>query len=217
MNELLAVLAPLLLVDILNPVLFAFLIYAAGSRRPALTATSALLGHTAAYFLVGVAVAYGAQALFARFENPKPADYAIQLLVGLACLYGAFASRGGGASESRDRKDELSPLQAFGLGAVLNFIAAPFALPYFAAISQILDADISPGSAWLALIGYNLAYALPFALVPILVAVMGDQARPLLERINRLLVRGADFLMPWLILALGLLLTGDALRFYFSG
>jgi len=217
MNELLTVLAPLLLVDILNPVLFAFLIYAAASKRPVPTATSALLGHTAAYFLVGVVVAYGAQALFARLENPKPGDYAIQLLVGLACLCGAFASRGGGASESRKQEKELSPLRAFLLGAVLNFIAAPFALPYFAAISQILDADISPGSSWLTLIGYNLAYALPFTLVPILVAVMGNRATPLLERINRVLVRGADFLMPWLILAVGLLLIGDAVRFYLSG
>lgn len=216
MNELLAVLAPLLLVDILNPVLFAFLIYTAGNRHPVLTSASALLGHTAAYFVVGVAVAYGAQALFARLENPKPGDYAIQLIVGMACLYGAFASRGGGASDSRKQEAELSPLRAFLLGAVLNFIAAPFALPYFAAISQILDADISLGSAWLTLIGYNLAYALPFTLVPILVAVMGNRAKPLLERVNRVLVRGADFLMPWLMLALGLLLIGDAVRFYLS-
>ena len=51
---------------------------------------------------------------------------------------------------------------------------------------------------------YNLAYALPFAIVPVLVLVMGDRAKPLLRRINEVLVRGADMLMPWLMLLLGL-------------
>ena len=50
MTELLAVIAPFLLIDALNPVLFAMLIYAAGSARPIANSSAMLLGHTLAYF-----------------------------------------------------------------------------------------------------------------------------------------------------------------------
>jgi len=37
----------------------------------------------------------------------------------------------------------LTPLTAFGFGAVINLIGLPFALPYFAALDQILKADLT--------------------------------------------------------------------------
>jgi len=37
----------------------------------------------------------------------------------------------------------LTPVKAFGLGAVINFVGIPFALPYFAALNQILKADLT--------------------------------------------------------------------------
>jgi hypothetical protein len=51
--ELWSVLLPILLTDVVNPVLFAFLVYAAGTDRPVAFSSSMLLGHTTAYFLVG--------------------------------------------------------------------------------------------------------------------------------------------------------------------
>jgi len=114
-------------------------------------------------------------------------------LVGLACLYAVLASRKGGASEPRNPEADLKPLWALAYGAIINFIGAPFALPYLAVISQILEADLSSNVSLLILVAYNLAYALPFAIVPILVVVMGDRAKPLLQKINDVLVKGAAY------------------------
>lgn len=217
MTELFVVIPPLLLVDVLNPVLFAVLIFAADSSRPVLNSSALLLGHTLAYFVVGIVASFAVDAIAERLANPEPVDFGIELAVGLACLYAVLASRKGGASEPRNPAGELQPLQALIYGAIINFIGAPFALPYLAAVSQILDADLSTTAALLVLTMYNLAYALPFAIVPVLVLVMGDRAKPLLRRINEVLVRGADMLMPWLMLLLGLWLTADAVNYFVTG
>jgi len=217
MTELFVVIPPLLLVDVLNPVLFAVLIFAADSSRPVLNSSALLLGHTLAYFVVGIVASFAVDAIAERLANPEPVDFGIELAVGLACLYAVLASRKGGASEPRNPAGELQPLQALIYGAIINFIGAPFALPYLAVVSQILDADLSTTAALLVLTMYNLAYALPFAIVPVLVLVMGDRAKPLLRRINEVLVRGADMLMPWLMLLLGLWLTADAVNYFVTG
>ncbi len=211
MAELLANVIPLLLVDVLNPVLFAVLIFVAGSDRPIANSVAMIMGHTVAYFLVGIAAAYAVDIIADRLANPKPVDYLVKLLVGLACLYAALASRGGAASEERNPAGELTVWHCFSYGAVINFLGAPFALPYLAVVSAILDADISLAQSWAVLVGYNLAYAAPFTLVPGLLHVMGERAKPVLHKINNAMVRGADLLLPWIMFALGLYLLGDCL------
>ena len=48
------ILLPILLSDIVNPVLFAFMVYAAGSSRPVMSSSAMLLGHTLSYFSFGI-------------------------------------------------------------------------------------------------------------------------------------------------------------------
>jgi len=217
MTDLFAVITPILLIDVLNPVLFAVLIIAAGSSRPVANSSALLLGHTLAYFIVGIGASYAVDAIADRLANPKPIDFGIELIVGLGCLYAALSSRGGGASEPRNPIGELNPFSALTYGAFINFIGAPFALPYLAVISQILDADISAISSVLVLVAYNVTYALPFAAVPILVIVKGDRAKPTLRKLNNILTKGADVLMPWLLLLLGLWLLTDAASYIVLG
>jgi hypothetical protein len=54
MAEIWSILTPILLTDIINPVLFAFMVYAVGSERPIVNAGSMLLGHTLADFTGGL-------------------------------------------------------------------------------------------------------------------------------------------------------------------
>ena len=102
MTELLAVITPLLLIDALNPVLFAVLIYAAGSTRPVANSSAMLLGHTLAYFLVGLAASIGVEKLTQRLDNPQPMDFVFEFVLGLGFIYAALASRKGGASDTRE-------------------------------------------------------------------------------------------------------------------
>ena len=211
MLELIPPLVPLLLVDVLNPVLFALLIVAIGTDRPIAMSTAFLVGHTTAYFASGVAIALALEKVTSRLDNPLPVDFVIELLLGVFLVWAALQSRGGKASEEKTPGKELTPAYCFGYGAVINFIGVPFALPYFAVVDQTLKANLSVESTLLVLALYNIAYALPFTLVPALRALLGESVVPLLKRVNELLARGVDVLLPPLLFLCGVALGVDAI------
>jgi cytochrome c biogenesis protein CcdA len=217
MIELLPKLIPLLIVDVLNPVLFALMIVAIGTNKPLANSTSILAGHTAAYFFSGIVIALGLDQIIDRLENPHPIDFVIELSIGLLCLWVALASRNGKASKKRNPEGELSPAYCFGYGAVVNLIGIPFALPYFAVVNQLNKANLSTETSLLVLTFYNVAYAIPFMLVPVMVAIWGNDSKPILEKINNVLTNLADRCMPILFLILGAALSADALTFLVSG
>ena len=217
MIELLPELIPILVIDVLNPVLFALMVVAVGTSRPFANSTALLAGHTLAYFLSGIAIALGLDQITDRLANPQRIDFVIGLLIGLLLMWAAFSSRDGKASEQKNPDRELTPVYCLGYGAVVNFIGVPFALPYFAAVDQLLKANLSIESSLLVLLFYNAAYALPFMLVPIMVAMMGDSSKPILEKINNMLVKLVDKFMPVLLFLLGAALTVDALLYLISG
>lgn len=217
MTEIWTTLIPILLADVLNPVLFGFLVYAAGTDRPVLTSALLLLGHTVAYLGVGILLAAGFDSISDRLANPKQIDFVIEIIIGLALLWVALRSRSIKNKEPEERTSTLTPLTAFGFGMVINFIGLPFAVPYFAALSQILKEDPTFLEALFTLIAYNVLYALPFIIVPSLVAVMGSRAQPVLVKINHGLDRLSGFLMPIVLALVGLALLADAVAFFWTG
>ena len=210
-------LTPILLVDVLNPVLFAVLVFAAGSARPVANSTAVLAGHTLAYLLAGVGISFGLEQLADRLANPRQIDFVVSTLIGIALLWMVFPTKKNGAPTASAPAWEPSPLKCMGFGAIVNFVGIPFALPYFAVIDQILKADLTSTESLTVLVIYNVAYALPFLFVPILVAVSGQNAKPMLETINGYLTRAADFAMPWLFGLLGLALIADGIAFFWRG
>ena len=217
MLELLPNLIPFLAVDVLNPVLFALLVIAVSTNRPTAISLALIAGHTTAYFASGVIIALGLTQITARLQNPQPFDFVVQLIIAALLLWAALASRNGNASKEPEPAQELSPTYAFTYGAFVNFIGVPFALPYFAAVDQILRADLSVESSVFVLAYYNIAYALPFLLVPAFVAMTGENSKPVLEKFNAVIVSVVDKVMPVLLLLLGIALSADAVRFLTSG
>lgn len=211
------VLIPILLTDAVNPVLFAFMVYAAGADRPVVMSSAMLLGHTAAYFLAGIVLALSMESIAAYLSTPHTIDFVIGLIIGLVLLWLAFRSRKDTGKRPDEKAPKLTVVSCFTFGAVVNFIGIPFAVPYFAAIDQILKADYSAAQAVLTLLAYNLVYALPFAFVPVLSAVMGDAAKPILTRVNEWLDRISGFLMPLLLGSIGLILVADAVKYFWTG
>jgi len=210
-------LIPILLADVLNPVLFAFMVYAAGSDRPVLNSSIMLVGHTTAYLSVGIALAFGMEGISERLANPKQIDFIVELVIGVVLLWVAYQSRGAEAKDPEKSAPRMTTAGAFGMGVTINFIGIPFAVPYFAALSQILKYDPSFLEALLLLTGYNLLYALPFTVVPVLIAVMGERGRPILERINNVLDRVSGFLMPIILALVALALIADAVVYFLTG
>jgi threonine/homoserine/homoserine lactone efflux protein len=217
MNEIWPGLVPLLLTDIVNPALFAFMVYAAGTDRPIMNSSALLLGHTAAYFTVGILLAAGLEQAIERLQNPQRIDYYIQLAIGVCLFWIGVRSRSNTGKRPDDSTPRLSIAGSFAYGAVVNFMGIPFALPYFAALGQILKADFSTSQAVSTLAVYNLAYAAPFCAIPILRAVLGERGQPLLERINLFLDKASGVLMPVLLVLISLTLIVDALYYFTTG
>jgi cytochrome c biogenesis protein CcdA len=217
MAELWATLLPILLADVLNPVLFAFMVYAAGTQQPLANSSAILLGHTLAYFSAGLVLLYAAEAITERLANPQTIDIVIELPIGIALLWVALRSRSDTGKRPEDPGPALTPVKSFALGAIVNFIGIPFALPYFAAIAQITRSEPPLTEALVPLAAYNLAYALPFITVPMLRAVMGGGSQALLERINAVIDRAASFMMPLMLFAVGAALVTDAVYFFATG
>lgn len=215
--EIWGALIPILLADILNPVLFAFLVYAAGTDRPVANSSAMLLGHTAAYLIAGIVLSYALESIAERLTNPRQIDFFIELVVGVALLWLALKSRNVDTKNPQNSQPRLNMVTAFGFGIVINFIGIPFAVPYFAAIAQILKSDPAFLEALFLLIAYNILYALPFAIVPALVAVMGSRAQPVLQRISSAVDRISGFLMPIILALVGLALLADAIAYFATG
>ena len=75
--------------------------------------------------------------------------------------------------------------------------APPFALPYFAFLSQ-LD-RLAPEQTLVALAAYNTAYALPFLAVPLSVALSGSTVLSALGRVGAVVDRLSRLVPPVLL------------------
>lgn len=217
MTEIWTILIPILIVDVMNPVLFAFMVYAAGTKHPVSNSSAVLIGHAVAYFGVGFILALGLERITDRLANPQSVDYIISLLIGILLLWVTFRPKNKTKKEQTKPDGVLTPIKAFGLGAIINFVGIPFALPYFAALNQILKADLTIIDSIIVLFSYNLFYALPFVIVPTLVAMIGERSQSLLKRINIVVERASAYLMPVLLAIAGFALVGDAIKFLLTG
>ncbi len=92
MIEIWAVLLPILIADVINPVLFASMVYAAGTKHPVTNSSAIPLGHTLAYFSMGLILALGFERIPNPLANPRFIDFFIELLIGVLLLWVAFRS-----------------------------------------------------------------------------------------------------------------------------
>lgn len=217
MIELFTIILPILVVDALNPVLFATMVFAAGSGRPVGNSSAILAGHTLAYLGAGIVIALGMEQLADRLANPQRIDFVISGLVGAGLLVVVLPTKKQGAPSAKEPEWELTPVKCFGLGAIINFVGIPFALPYFAVVDQVLKADLSVTGSVTVLVIYNVLYAAPFVVVPAVIAVSGERAKPMLEKINGFIGKTSDMLMPWLFAALGAALIADSIAYFYRG
>jgi len=225
MTELLIVSLPILFVDIANPVLLASLIVSLTSQKPFATSLTVLGGHTVAYFLVGILIVFGPVDVLAGwlapfvdwFNDPAPIDYLLGFVLGILLLAVSWRWKVAPPSPSENKQQPVSDslVKAFGYGAVLNFVGIPFALPYFAFINQLYKLGVDYKLT--ALLFYNIAYTLPFLLVPLALAIFGGSALPTLQLINKGVEKIAAFILPVIIGLLGLAMVVDALLFFSTG
>ena len=228
MIELLTILAPIALVDSLSVVPLAMvpLVLLLGGSRPVAGSLSFLAGILATYLPFGVLLLFGLDALFDRMathfsawwnQQPDLGDVLLEILIGLVMIvFGhRLCSRRGNPARKQEKKG-MTPSQAFLLAALINLSGMWGALPYFAAITQILKVDLSPGGMLSALLFYNLVFLLPLASFLVLHLALGDRATRLFNSLNDFVTRWGSRVLVTALIGLGFVLVVDGIGWLFG-
>jgi cytochrome c biogenesis protein CcdA len=221
MGSLILILFPILLTDVINPVLLAAVIFALGSKKPLLNANAVLFGWLVLYFIAGIILALGLESISEFLANPRPIDFYIEIVVGVLLVW--LALRCFKKEDPRKKEkdfgeaDELKTSTAFWTGASINLIGMPFAIPYFAAIDQILKSDLDWFPAVITLLIYNVLYILPFVLLIMVRYVYKEKSDQLFASINEKIEKLGNIILPLMLFAIGGILIADALKYFITG
>lgn len=219
MIELWTVLAPILLADVLNPVLLAATVYSLGTADPVRNAFLLILGHALSYLVAGIVFAIGLEYLLSFLQDPGAVEFTIQLAISALLIYFGvlgLLSKAQAPAREFDKGKPFGAGAAFALGATVNFIGLPFAVPYVLVLDQMLKADLSWPASLGVLLAYNILYATPFAALVLLARAGGRESEEFLARLNLWIDRISAVVLPIILLALGLILAADAIWYFWK-
>lgn len=221
MIQLIPIFIPIAFTDVMNPVLLAAVVFTLGSKKPILNAVLLLLAYFVTYFVAGVFLAIGLDKIINFLQNPRPIDFAIEATIGILIFILGVRSlrppRPKRKEPQQKEADSFGGLAAISLGIQVNILGLPFALPYFAAIDQILKADLNEVLSVFSLLIYNVFYILPFFALVLIRIVLREKSNLIFKKINEWMERISNFLIPILLLALGAALVADSISFFTSG
>jgi cytochrome c biogenesis protein CcdA len=221
MGSLILILIPILLTDAANPVLLAVVVFALGSKRPLLNANAVLFGWFILYFIAGIFLALGLESISEFLANPRPIDFYIETVVGVLLIWLAFRCFKKEDPRKKEKDygdaDTLKTSSAFILGASINLISLPFAIPYFAALDQILKSDLDWLAAVMTLLVYNLLYVLPFFILVIIRLIYKEKSDRLFAMINEKMEKVGNIILPLLLILIGGALLTDAIKYFVTG
>ncbi len=219
MLELLLTLTTISLLDSMSAVPIALIPLAIilNGRTPLTGAISFISGGFIVYFIFGLLILLGLDNLIDKYaeqfisymkSEPDCVELIIQIIIGFIMIYFAwqFSRKAPQDSNTRSYDTDIKPVQAFLLSASINIIGMWGALPYFAAMAQILKADLETASMIWILVYYNLVFALPLIGFILLRIMMGERAAVVLGKMT-------DFFSHWgkQVIVLSLYLLGPLL------
>lgn len=229
MHELLPILAPIALIDStsITPLALVPLATVLAGKRPYVTAFAFILGLFVSYMVMALGFLLGLSAVLMRvntwasyrWNNPEPADFAFQILVGVIMLifglriFEKRQNKGG----SRKLQSGVTPASAFWFGCVLNVVGFPGALPYFAAADRIVQADLPVSGAILAVTVYVVIFVLPLTAIVLLRAVLGSRMDGVMLTIKGFFDTWGKRLILVLLILLGLILVVDGVFYFLRG
>jgi len=220
MVDLFPIILPILITDIINPVLLTAVIFSLGSNKPFVNSAAILTGWLILYFTAGIILALGLDAIIDLFVNPRPIDFVIETVLGILLGWLGLKMFFGKKKKKEPEYDDaisLKPLSAFWIGASINLIGLPFAIPYFAVVDQIFKADLDWISSLLFLLIYNLLYILPFSILLLIRVLYREKSDEIFSKINSVMERIADIFIPFILFGIGLALIADAVYYFSTG
>lgn len=242
MQDLLLIIIPIALVDTLMvlPSNGLVIITQLRSSQPILRALAYLAGFFLATFGSGLLIAFGLQWLFDEIErilfnvvlNPSFLEYVLQFIIGAALLVFAYfvflevnRQRKKIQTALPDEREKQAKEKAatsgivgnFVLGFSLSIVGMPSAIPYFAAIDQMLKATVGVGGVLIALLIYNLIVIAPLLLFVFVYAIVGERAATVMGRVSNMASQAAGWLIFAMLMVIGIVFVGDVLVLILSG
>ena len=213
METLLPSLLLLALLDSLNPSALVVALWLLSRPQAAPRLLAYVAGILASYLALGIAMMLGFTALSGRLGQAldHPVVLVVQGLLGAALLvYAILAPSTAHAAREPDLPATGKLLGFFVLGMAVTAAELVTALPYFAAITLMIGADLGP-TQWLPLLlGYNLIFITPPLLLLGLHALLGHRTDERFVRWRERLQRGAREATLWIFALAGMALMGDA-------
>ena len=117
-------------------------------------------------------------------------------------------------SKERTAPPDVTPWQAFTFACGLVIVGLPGALPYFAAVDQMLRADLPVFQTVLAVFFYNLVFVAPLIAIVVFRQWMGARADGVFGAINRFMETWGRRVVTIALIALGLLLVVDGVGWF---
>ena len=225
MKTIILILTPISLVDSTSiiPLSILPLIILLSGRRPVLGSVSFLTGIFATYLILGILIALGLGSMFDQinvyllqiWKHPDTLDLITQIIIGVILL--VFGFRRPRARDSRGDSgisESITPPKAFIIAAGLVIIGMPGAIPYLAAIDQLLRADLSGFEVVLVLLYYNVLFVLPLAVLVFIRVFFPNQSERIFDFIKDLIAKWGRRVIMTLLVILGLVMVLDGIGWF---
>lgn len=211
--SLIATLIGIGIVDSLNPSLFLAQFYLLTTPKPTNRVIAFIGGVWVVMVLGGILILGGVRTFVSEFLTnlPETPVLVAQVLVGMALVIFGWRYNAKPAETGEVKKPRSSTLlAAFVLGMVVMVNEITTALPYFIAIERIADANLSWSLNLVALLIYNVVFALPLFAFLGGFLLLKDRFTQQIESINAFIARWMPRLIKYGSLLLGVLAIVDA-------
>jgi cytochrome c biogenesis protein CcdA len=221
MRALLISLVAIAALDSLNPTATAIQVFLLSTPKPIVRSIAFVVGVFTAYWTVGLLIILGLREAIAALVNqvdlalPGSILYGLQFLLGVVLLVIGWKLNSFNKTKTERRPQKLTLIDTFVLGLAVTIWESPTALPYLAAIQQIIRANLD----WLSIVAilglYNLIFVFPLIVLLGIYIVLQGRSAALLHRINRAIEQWGPRILRVVLIVLGaaLVLNGVAYTF----
>lgn len=220
MHALLTSLVAIAALDSLNPTATAIQVFLLSTPKPIARSIAFIVGVFTAYWMVGLLITLGFGEAIAALMNQvglalPGSIYGLQFFLGVVLLVIGWKFNFNERRTER-RPQKLTLTYTFVLGLAVTIWESPTALPYLAAIQQIIRANLD----WLSIVAilglYNLIFVFPLIILLGIYIVLQERSAAMLYRINRAIEQWGPKILRVVLIMLGAALVLDSVAYMFG-
>ncbi|WP_372009130.1 GAP family protein [Paenibacillus chitinolyticus] len=215
-NELILIVGGLALLDAISPATLGVTVYLLLTERERLNSRLMIYLLTVAgvYFIVGVSLMLGLDAVMASFSSifqNRIVSWVMLIIGGILFIASFYYPKSKISDLPKPKSKSMASMVALGFTTSLIEVGAAF--PYFAAIGLMTTSNLAVFQ-WLPILaGYNFIMVLPPLIVFTLHVLLGRVMQKPLESIRTRLSKYSGSAMSWIMCIVGLILIFNSLDY----